>query len=338
MNEDQQPQQVQQSQSQMESEPNASPGSQTPVTPSPGNRPKSRKVLIVSVIMVVALILCVTVAWLLLGKNQSSQTTQQASPTGHADKEEVLSAKAPEDIISKVYDDLATDYTVLDMAKNNNPKAGEASVQKVVSTSQYQVKGYGYSSNYDGGVSLSIFVGPINQATDKAPRDVDIKLRKQIANTYTQFGLTKIDAIDDGLIVTNVYTSKDIICFVAEPDTDALNVGASCGEISKYEAAAKAAQPFAVLLKIDDDANNVVFAPKIVDSSVDGYQRAEVSNGRINGGGGVALFYKKDGGEWIYFKSTQQLIGCTEYNSVDLHNAFKGEPCYDSKGATTNVE
>ncbi len=43
----------------------------------------------------------------------------------------------------------------------------------------------------------------------------------------------------------------------------------------------------------------------------------------------AALFYRKAGGEWKYFTATQQAISCSEYNTAELKEAYKGDKCWD---------
>jgi hypothetical protein len=43
----------------------------------------------------------------------------------------------------------------------------------------------------------------------------------------------------------------------------------------------------------------------------------------------VGLFYRKVGGEWKFFTGTQQAISCSQYNTAELKEAYKGEKCWD---------
>ena len=44
----------------------------------------------------------------------------------------------------------------------------------------------------------------------------------------------------------------------------------------------------------------------------------------------VAHYYRKDGGEWKYFISTQAPVSCDKYDTDELKEAYNGTICYDS--------
>lgn len=77
----------------------------------------------------------------------------------------------------------------------------------------------------------------------------------------------------------------------------------------------------------------------VVNSSVSGYKRLSASIHDMElGFGAVALFYKKDGEGWKYFRSAQAAISCDEYTG-DIAKAFAGTSCvdYDGTGESKKV-
>ena len=73
----------------------------------------------------------------------------------------------------------------------------------------------------------------------------------------------------------------------------------------------------------------------IVDSQVSPYQTITA-----NGGGAALLFYRtsKDA-DWQFFKASQGLLNCNEYDTEDLKNAYAGQMCFnESTGETITVQ
>ena len=196
----------------------------------------------------------------------------------------------------------------------------------------YKADGYGYYVYFGDGASIDIMAGPVDWTGSELPRPADVAIRNEIIDVYKEFGLTKADNRGDADQATEevVYTGKGIICTTQEPSAATSHVGATCGLIDAYTDAAAQAKPFADALP-RLSPSTVLGEPEIIDSEVDGYQRAQVGHGDVFGGGATALFYRKTDGDWKYFRSVQQVLGCDEFSTTDLRNAFKGEPCYDEQ-------
>ena len=62
----------------------------------------------------------------------------------------------------------------------------------------------------------------------------------------------------------------------------------------------------------------------IVSSGIEGYQHVEANSEES-----ILYFYRKSpDDEWIFFKDTQGVLLCSEFDTDDLKNAYAGERCY----------
>jgi len=79
--------------------------------------------------------------------------------------------------------------------------------------------------------------------------------------------------------------------------------------------------------------DNRLSYPKIAESKTAGYKTAEVGLlAEAQFGGAAGLFYQTPDGMWHFFKGTQQIIPCGDYNTPDLKKAFLGSQCNVLKG------
>jgi hypothetical protein len=183
-------------------------------------------------------------------------------------------------------------------------------------------------------------VGPVNWSADTLPRKVDTTIRTEVADTFKGFGLTKTGTYGNKGDSTeaDVYTGKGLICTIEAPASSTSSTGASCGRIDAYKEAAAKTKPIAsVIPKVEQ--STVFIGLKITDSKVSGYQKAQVGQGSIDGGGGsIAILYKKNNDAWVHFTNTQTGIPCSAYNTTDLRNAFKGEECYGANDQPSTVQ
>lgn len=299
-----------------------------PVMPVVTETPKSKKKLVIGV---VALLLLVGagLSWFFL------MQPPKAEPTPVTTEDTQLQ---PEEVTTKIKSELAKDYTVQDIAINNKPSAKEVSVRVEKISPAYKVDGYVYYNNYEGGSTMTILTS--GSLANELPAASDQDTRVMIAKTYTDFGLTKQTTTGDTNQGSSIdaYTGKGLICTVESKESAISASTASCGLIANYADAAAKLGPLATALKVTDtDAylSNLV----IKDSKVAGYQHGSLAVGSIKGGGGArALLYKKGDAAWMYFKSTQDILQCSDFNTADLRSAFKGEPCIDSNTVETVVQ
>lgn len=290
-------------------------------------------------ILIVMIIIGVigTVAWSVLNRQKNAQDKQiNSSQATKLAKAQNVAVLQPEDVTDKIKSGYESQYKLV----NNQPKQGEMIIRLSKHAPVYKAEGYNFYTDYDGGSSIDLMVGPVNWASDTVPREADTTIRTEVANIFKGFGLTKTGAngrVGDGT-ATDVYTGKGLICTIEVPTSPTSSTEASCGRIDAYKETAAKTQPIASVLP-DAGQSTVLVNLKIADSTVSGYQRASVGRGSIDrGGSSVALLYKKNNDPWVYFKNVQQALACSEYNTIDIRNAFKGEACYGANDVSSTVQ
>lgn len=246
----------------------------------------------------------------------------------------------PEDVIGKVKSYYASRYKIMTSTQSHyRPDRGEMFIEESKGSPSYKVPGFKFRNGYDGGQSLSL--SPYSDASiEKPPRPEDSSVRAEIAKIYIESGLSKTESLgssSDGS-ATDIYTGKGVVCSV-EPPASAISPTsyASCGLISAYRGAAEQIEPLADAIPNVDDTF-IFDIPKISNSMVSGYQKAKMSQHFTYGTGSIALLYKKDNNPWIFFKNLQQAPYCSDFNTVDLRNAFKGDDCYGANGESLTVK
>ena len=136
------------------------------------------------------------------------------------------------------------------------------------------------------------------------------------------------------------YQSDAVICTVSS--VDSIPVYVTCANKNAYTKISSDVKPFVTAYRAgnpDDTSQPVFSAPTIKSSSVDGYQTATVtiSSGAPVGGKG-ALFYRKGKTDWKFFKATQSLSNCSDYNTDDLKAAFADETCVSDSNTNLLVK
>lgn len=178
-----------------------------------------------------------------------------------------------------------------------------------------------------------------NPTDYKYPKTNDSILRKEIAGIYKDFGLSKTETIGDKENSNDkeIYIGNGVICSIETETATTSSNTASCGLIDKYKEEAERIKSLATI--IPNVSSSTIFGNlKITNSAVSGYQKASINMGDINGGGSVALLYKKDSGSWMYFTNVQEPPLCSAYNTTDLKNAFKGDGCYGINDQMSTVQ
>jgi hypothetical protein len=88
---------------------------------------------------------------------------------------------------------------------------------------------------------------------------------------------------------------------------------------------------------IPDISPTVEFFSHFAESKVRGYYTAQFTVRDRNNNNDIyhnltVWLYKKDLGSWVYFRNSKSSNMCSEYNTTDLKNAFKGSGCYREDG------
>ncbi|QQS19813.1 prepilin-type N-terminal cleavage/methylation domain-containing protein [Candidatus Saccharibacteria bacterium] len=294
-------------------------------------------------IVILVLSLVGTIGWIAfnrLGGNVKQTDQTNSSQANKSTRTNSTAALQPEDVTAKIKSSYESKYKLLDIDENNQPKQGEMSIRLSKSAPPQKAEGYNFYTDYDGGSSIFLMVGPVNWDSDTLPRKADTTIRTEVADILKDFGLTKTGTngkTDDGT-ATDVYRGRGLICVIEAPASRTSSTGLSCGRIDAYKETAAKTQPIASAMP-NVEQSTVLMNLKITDSKVSGYQKAQISQGSIDSGGGsTALLYKKNNDPWVYFRNTQQDILCSEYNTTDLRNAFKGDVCYGANDVFSTVQ
>lgn len=174
----------------------------------------------------------------------------------------------------------------------------------------------------------------------------------EVTSNITEFSSPIINSIDNYLVKNNFakdtnsnselddyYYSSNTTCSLSKNESTPVMF---CAAIADYSLALSTVAPFVLAYKngvTNNDVSDTVFGVPDIKSANTGYQTATVSiRSYVNVGGVAGIFYKKDGGQWQYFKSTQQMLACSDYSTVDLRAAFKGEACYNSDYSESSVQ
>lgn len=151
-----------------------------------------------------------------------------------------------------------------------------------------------------------------------------------ISKYLTDNKFTK-DASITGTTV-DYYSAPTAICSLDR--ANAMPITLDCADISDYTASVSAIDPFVKLFTANRaliSATDSVFGMPKIKILAPGYQTAIMTVGSYTGiESTIALFYKKDGGDWAYFESTQPMIPCGDFNTAELKAAYKGMKCYDN--------
>ncbi len=90
----------------------------------------------------------------------------------------------------------------------------------------------------------------------------------------------------------------------------------------------------ALLKAANDDNVELDYLDANVEDIEDGANGAQRIVANVNDA--VALFYRKDSGsDWKYFRMVQNALGCSEFDTDELKDAFNGELCYDGDAQST---
>jgi len=131
------------------------------------------------------------------------------------------------------------------------------------------------------------------------------------------------------------YVSDNIVCSLYNTKVSHTQYVLSCANkewISDEDETLANALIAAYNEKADTDVDYVFEAnAEKIETKDGGYQTI-----RVSFEDSAALFYRKSAeSEWEYFKSTQGVMPCADYDSEDLRAAYKGDSCYDGEELTT---
>ena len=270
-------------------------------------------------------------------QQEETQKTTNSSPVD-PDSSQTSQTLKPNQVTEEIKNTLAKQYELLDLDTDNQPQAGELSVRLENVSPAYRVDGYNFYANYDGGSALYALASTYNSQINYDYSN-EKAVRKTIVASYKDQGLVYTATVGDVEYATAIdyYEGKGLVCTIESPETQSSGVTASCGELEAYTKAAPTVAEFVRLITKDGQDTSTLYIgyPTIEDSETPGYKKATAGVGDISEGGGYsALFYKNGDEPWKFFMGTQEGIACSEYNTQELRNAYKGDQCYKDADAT----
>jgi hypothetical protein len=314
-------------------EPSEASPNPTPEEPQivPPSSPRSKKPLIISIVILGVLLLAGLVAagYFLLLKPQDSNNQVNSGDS---------SSQTPQTIINDVRTTLKGN-AVLDL------DAEEVSLVYRIPGNKFLT----YSPND------AVIPGIRSEVTDQAAVDAELKLAEGVLESKG-FALDSLSSEEvDRVGNVKFWASDKIVCRATtaplseggvynqatkEYDYSAYSFVIECALISDFAATAEAARPFyeAYAKAPEHYEDNMAFGKQTVnESQTAGYKTAIIPLFAYGDyvGGFVGLFYQTPDEVWHYFKGTQQALDCSEYNTVDLKKAYLGDVCYDSSTEST---
>lgn len=295
------------------------------VGPSVGaNKSKKPLYIVLSVILVLAI--AVGSYFLLTYLNKDSSGENKVANNNTTQTETTPVPDYAQEMIDKIETELTAQlgatYPEMELTTDNN-----APVYKAPGTNYY-VSG--------GEIGKGVSVKPVATSTgvtlDQAASDV-------VTNV-----INKTIASDATLTVTELewatrYQDDKLTCIVMGGGDP---VFVNCANISDYSDLVAELAPFAEAYYLVEDNKQyegvVSFGKPVIATKSDGYKNATVSMGSAESpmGGFAGLFYAK-ANDWSFFRGTQSVLSCADYDSVDIQKAFEGDKCYDADNAESVV-
>ena len=271
---------------------------------------------------------------------QKEEKTEKKDEDGNT----VTSTTVSSTIVSSDADDLAVRNVVADVKNAIND-----------ATNTKLGRYYSFTNTYDSGAPLIKLAeakvplralksyglyAPISEfnITGGGGFDDESVINKAIVDKLTELGFSKNGEIAEFTVVTGgIHYTNEQTGVTCSFTSQALPVGFNCSHKSWVSSdTVKIANQLADAYYKKEGAYPITIGAQnytIKDSPVSPYQtlRTAVSNG-------LGLFYRVNKeADWQFFTGTQAVLGCEEFNTKDLRNAFVGETCWDDtlEGNTT---
>lgn len=280
----------------------------------PAEQPRRKRHLGLFALLLLVLAALAVAAGYLLKELQTENDTKSAQPSSVAEKPHTPQSTDITGLLTNISQDLSGGAVTHDRAAPD-----------------YTVSGYDFAARGDkeksSGIAIEVPKETIDVTMTKAENALTAKKFSKSAKQPTEpiNGLVK-------------YENTDTICGVSNNESEATannrnSVYVDCALKNTYTETAKTQKPFYDALRASksDDQSRSVGYPRISDSRTRGYKTAEASiYNEAQGGGAMGLFYMVPGAtKWEFFRSTQEIVPCSDYNTNDLKRAYYGERCFD---------
>lgn len=301
-----------------------------PATP-PLNMPKKshKKRNIIIAVVVLLLLAAGTVAAIMLFSTPKKDTTKKAATE-----------------TTKPLDDAQGMITKLNTALTDNSNTGYQNPQisftsptstPPATSPSYQVKDTDYYVTTTQAYGLNI-QKTVNTTSETGVDTVFTQgIVDEVIATFTSSQYKKVTELPSG----TEYQSSAVICTIS--GTESIPIYVTCANKNAYTKVSSDVKPLVAAYRAsnssEDTSGSVFSTPTIKSSSVDGYQTASLSiSSRQSIGGAAVLFYRKGTTDWKFFKTTQNELNCSDYNTDELKAAFADESCMSDTNTDTTVK
>lgn len=308
-------------------QPQSTPSPATPPLNMPKKSHKKRNIIIAVVVLL--LLAAGTVAAIMLFSTPKKDTTKKstAETTKPLDDAQGMITKinaALTDSSNTGYQNPQISFT----SPTSTPPAVSPSYQ-VEDTDYYVTTTQAYGLNIQKTVNTTSETGVDTVFTQGI---VD-----EVTATFTSSQYKKTTEISSG----TEYQSSAVICTVS--GTESIPIYVTCANKNAYTKVSSDVKPLVAAYRAsnssEDTSGSVFSTPTIKSSSVDGYQTASLSiSSRQSIGGAAVLFYRKGTTDWKFFKTTQNELNCSDYNTDELKAAFADESCMSDTNTDTTVK
>lgn len=165
--------------------------------------------------------------------------------------------------------------------------------------------------------------------------DFGTPLREKVAAHLKSLHHFKDTTTKDLRDSTTELQSDDVICTVT---STMMGITTTCEDKVAYTKLASDLRPLGLALA-SKDKNTVLSGLEMKDSQTADYQLATVNVTSYNNyGGAMGLFYKDASNSgWKFFKTSQSILQCSDYDTDDLKNAYYGAVCLSDNNVESNV-
>lgn len=262
---------------------------------------------------------------------QSNVNAAQTSTMSNAST--TIAAIDTHPITSSIISKILTKYNLVSNNDMTKQQATDVSIKQSNRAPFWQIEGTDRYVDYtdQNASSLEISIPIVNNEYTVPYNEIG----GYVLSSFATDGLNKITTDTSNMYSYGIYSKDDITCstnYTNDGSTSSI-ILVGCGQKSKYTtnlASYIIAKPF--FDAAGSTANYISIENMVVQSGQNGYVNTQLSFSN-----GAQLFYKAPNGQWVYFKGTQAVLNCSDFNTSDLKSAFAYNLCSDGQNNTLST-
>ncbi|NLA42723.1 hypothetical protein GX865_01000 [Candidatus Saccharibacteria bacterium] len=305
---------------------------------------KHRRNPTVIILALASLLLGFGIAGYLVYESMNQASPEQPAPNTPVKKNEkkvktnnVAPEINPKEVIIKVKESLSSQYSLAN-AETSDPGSANLIISESDHSGNWRPEGYGFYVWHSKGAQIN--ATSQTDPEEVQPSEIDKSVRQKAIQVLNELGLKKVDTIGvepEGSSL-DIYKGKGLICSIQPVAAQISTTTLACGREPDFKSEAEKIKPLASAIK-DITQNTLLGGLNIKDSKNSGYKLAELTRSDVvEFGGSMALLYKRDGGDWQYVTSTQQVPFCSLFNTEESRSAYAGESCLNDDGTESSVK